>query len=99
MSLLFPDDLILEPDDTEVARAQFVAGVRAAFIVSQLNRLGQVLCGVCGKARNDLRSAFNELEVIPWTRFTGAGYQGGLEWGDDHPSNLVLVCKGCCRPS
>ena len=93
MSLFFIDDVVLEPvlDGPAEARAEFMAGIKAAFIVSQMNRLGQVLCGGCGVTRNDLASAFTDLQLAPATAMTGVSYRGGLEWGDDHPGNLILM--------
>jgi hypothetical protein len=98
MSLFFRDDIVLdvEPSESDRTRDEFMAGIKAAFVVGQINRLGQVLCGSCGVAHDDLSSAFSELEVVPTTHVTGAGYRGGLDWGDDHPANLLLVC-GACR--
>ena len=97
MSLFFIDDIEFDapPDLPTEARAEFMAGVKAAFIVSQMNRLGQVLCGGCGVAKDDLTAAFTELELAPATVISGARYSGGLQWGDDHPSNLLLLCIGC----
>ena len=97
MSLFFRDDIVLDPVQPEPdrAREEFLAGIRAAFVVGQINRLGQVLCGSCGQATNDLASAFRDLEVVPATRLAGVGYRGGLDWGDDHPANLLLVCSAC----
>ena len=98
MSLFFRDDIVLDAAMTrsDRARDEFMAGIKAAFVVGQMNRLGQVLCGGCGAASDDLSSAFKELDVVPAARPAGAGYRGGLDWGDDHPGNLLLIC-GVCR--
>lgn len=96
MSLLYPEILDFEPPERpeDAQRRAFRAGIKAAFLVSQLNRLGQVLCSRCGHTWNDLASAFNDLELEPLQPL-GNGYTGGLEMGDDHPNNLVVSCWRC----
>jgi hypothetical protein len=81
--------------ETERARTAFVSGLKAAFLVSQLNRLGQVLCGRCGRSWDDLSLAHSELTIARVVESGRGGYRGGLAWEDDHPNNLMLVCVGC----
>jgi hypothetical protein len=96
MGLLFQEQFELDGwNSTDGAsRRSFRAGIKAAFIVSQLNRLGQVLCAGCGFAWSDLVLAFNELELEGLSE-TGTGYAGGVDMGVDHPNNLVLKCFRC----
>jgi hypothetical protein len=81
--------------ETERARTAFVSGLKAAFLVSQLNRLGQVLCGRCGRSWDDLSLAHTELTIARVVESGRGGYKGDLAWGDDHPNNVMLVCVGC----
>jgi hypothetical protein len=81
--------------DAEVTRSAFVSGLKAAFLVSQLNRLGQVLCGRCGRSWEDLTRAHAELTIARIVESGRGGYKGGLAWEDDHPNNVMLVCVGC----
>jgi hypothetical protein len=81
--------------ETETTRSAFVSGLKAAFLVSQLNRLGQVLCGRCGRSWDDLSSAHTELTIARVVESGRGGYAGGLSWEDDHPNNVMLVCVGC----
>jgi hypothetical protein len=81
--------------EAERARTAFVSGLKAAFLVSQLNRLGQVLCGRCGRSWDDLTLAHAELTLARVVESGRGGYRGGLAWEDDHPNNVMLVCVGC----
>ena len=83
------------PTEAETTRSAFVSGLKAAFLVSQLNRLGQVLCGRCGRSWDDLSLAHSELTIARVVESGRGGYKGGLAWEDDHPNNVMLVCVGC----
>lgn len=94
-------DLALPHHAEDVARATreaFLAGVKAAFIVSQKNRLGQVLCGGCGRAWDTVTGATAALtlrDVVGDSDRTG--YDPRLGWGTDDPNRLVLCCLRCAR--
>jgi hypothetical protein len=98
MGLLFWDQFEWAGSDLprDVSRESFRAGIKAAYIVGQLNRLGQVLCSSCGHAWSDLATAFDDLEVRGLCD-AGTGYSGGVEMGVDHPNNLVLRCWRCAK--
>lgn len=87
----------LAPGDPRLeARNAFLAGVKAAFVVSQMNRLGQVMCGGCGRSWTRADTAF---EMLTLCNVLGArpdpGYEVHLGWGIDNPNNLKLCCAGC----
>jgi len=96
MGLIAPDIFDVEPPESpdEVMRRAFRAGVKAAFLVSQFNRLGQILCSRCGRSWSDLAGAFDGLELEPVVD-EGDGYRGGAELGRDHPNNLTVTCWHC----
>lgn len=78
------------------ARNAFLSGVKAAFVVSQLNRLGQVLCGRCGRSWSRAETAFDELTLANVLgEREEPGYDVHLGWGIDNPNNLKLCCTGC----
>lgn len=94
-------DLALPDPTDDVARAireAFLAGVKAAFIVGQKNRLGQVLCAGCGRAWDTAAGATAALTL---TNVLGennsTGYDPRLGWGTDDPNRLMLCCLGCAR--
>ena len=87
----------LAPGDPRLqARHAFLAGVKAAFVVSQINRLGQVMCGGCGRSWTRADTAF---EMLTLCNVLGErpypGYDAQLGWGIDNPNNLKLCCAGC----
>ena len=79
-------------------RESFLEGVKAAFIVSQLNRLGQVLCAKCGMGFSSVEIAWGNLGLHRVIDTGRGGYDGELDWGEDHPNYLLLVCNRCKRP-
>lgn len=87
----------ISPDDPRLrARDAFLAGVKAAFVVSQMRRLGQVLCGGCGRSWTDAETAFQMLTLCNVLgEREDPGYDVHLGWGIDNPNNLKLCCPGC----
>ena len=85
-----------EPADA--TRTAFLAGVKAAFIVGQKNRFGQILCARCGCAWDTVAGAAAALtlrNVVGDAK--GVGYDPRLGWGDDDPNRLMLCCLRCIR--
>lgn len=89
--------MVLSQAQLESSRADFLAGVKAAFIIGQLNRLGQVLCAKCGRAFDGLNQAWQELDLYRVLDTGRPGYRGDLDWGEDHPNQLLLACSRCRR--
>jgi hypothetical protein len=79
----------------ETVRDAFLAGIKAAFVISQLNRFGQAMCGRCGCSWYGLEEAWANLDLDKVVVGSGSGYRGSLSWGEDHPNYLLLVCAGC----
>lgn len=78
------------------ARAAFLEGVKAAFVVSQMNRLGQVLCSGCGYSFTGAETAFDSLSLCNvLDGETEPGYDPRFGWGVDNPNNLRLCCHRC----
>ena len=89
--------MVVSTRDPIDVRASFLEGVKAAFIVSQLNRLGQVLCGRCGIGFTSLEIAWGNLGLRRVIDTDRGGYRGDLDWGEDHPNYLLLACEKCLR--
>lgn len=83
------------------ARSAFLEGVRAAFVVSQMNRLGQVLCSSCGYSFTGAEAAFQSLRLcnVLGDRGSEPGYDPRFGWGIDNPNNLKLCCDRCLAGS
>lgn len=80
------------------ARHAFLQGVKAAFVVSQTNRLGQVLCAGCGRAWSGAANAFQALTLCNvMGERAEPGYDVKLGWGIDNPNNLLLCCALCAE--
>ena len=80
------------------ARHAFLEGVKAAFVVSQTNRLGQVLCASCGHSWTGAEHAFAMFTLcnVLGDRVE-PGYDVKLGWGIDNPNNLQLYCGPCAK--
>ena len=87
--------MVISTNAPPLLRSTFLAGVKAAFVVSQLNRLGQILCARCGAGFTTLESAWANLELERVLETDRGGYRGDLDWGEDHPNYLLLACSRC----
>lgn len=87
--------MVISEIHQDATRRGFLAGVKAAFVISQLNRLGQVLCARCGRGFESLDEAWDNLELNRVIDTERPGYQGALDWGEDHPNYLLLACVKC----
>lgn len=78
------------------ARRAFLEGVKAAFVVSQMNRLGQVLCSGCGHGFDGAAIAFDSMGLCnTFGELAEPGYDPRFGWGMDNPNNLKLCCDRC----
>ncbi len=90
LAVLPPGDPVLD------CRTAFLAGVKAAFVVGQMNRLGQVLCSECGHSWTGAEAAFEAMELCNVLGLrSDPGYDRRLGWGIDNPNNLKLCCRKC----
>lgn len=96
-------DLALPAQLEDPARHAFLEGVKAAFIVSQKNRLGQVLCARCGRGWDTVPAAVAAMGLCSvYEDPRSRGYDSRLGWGNDDPNLLLLCCLRCmddARPS
>lgn len=77
-------------------RKAFLDGVKAAFIVSQKNRLGQILCSSCGVACDTVGEAVAKLRLRHvFEDRPDDGYDPYLGWRNDDPNRLLLWCIRC----
>ena len=56
--------MVISTGHPAAVRESFLEGVKAAFLVSQLNRLGQVLCAKCGKGFTSIEVAGLVLVIV-----------------------------------
>lgn len=78
----------------DAVRKAFLDGVKAAFIVSQKNRLGQILCSACGGACDTIEEAVTKLRLRHLLESTD-GYDPYMGWRNDDPNKLMLWCTRC----
>lgn len=91
-------DLAVPHQNEQAIRKAFLDGVKAAFIVSQKNRLGQILCSACGGACDTVEEAVAKLRLrhVFEDQLEG-GYDPYIGWRNDDPNRLMLWCIRCAE--